>query len=337
MDISVVISVFNGETTIRKALESILKQIKSPKEIIVYDDASTDCTVSIVEQISACSEIDIQLIRSDVNRGPGGGKNYALSFVKSDYFLFLDADDYLDADYISKIEKGVRFLNLPQKPDVIITGLKHVAPDGKVIASRKYRSAKHALWQAVSNWGKLWSKDFIQTNHIEIPSGMVLEDVMTRSVIVCKSPRVICLNSVNGYNYVINKDSVSNKCFKKFVKGAAVMEIRWLKQFEASISDDHMNTYHYWVYKTFCWHLLKSGAGVGVNKMMKEYCMAKTELNRLFPDINGTCDVRRRHAYERRVVDVVVRVMGGLDKVGLQKAFLCFYSMVDLSFLWPRM
>lgn len=50
--VSVLIPAYNAEATVESALESILRQTFTDFEIVVVDDGSTDCTPSILEQIS---------------------------------------------------------------------------------------------------------------------------------------------------------------------------------------------------------------------------------------------------------------------------------------------
>ena len=49
ISISVIISVFNGERYIKRCIRSVLNQTYNVKELIIYDDASTDNTFKIIE------------------------------------------------------------------------------------------------------------------------------------------------------------------------------------------------------------------------------------------------------------------------------------------------
>lgn len=48
--VSVIVPVYNGEQTIKRALDGVLAQAFSSLEIIVVDDASSDRTVELVAQ-----------------------------------------------------------------------------------------------------------------------------------------------------------------------------------------------------------------------------------------------------------------------------------------------
>ena len=59
LKVSVVIPVFNGDSTIVRAVESVLTQTHPPFEIIVINDASTDDTASVLEQLAQTSGIPL--------------------------------------------------------------------------------------------------------------------------------------------------------------------------------------------------------------------------------------------------------------------------------------
>ena len=91
--ISVVIPCFNSAATIERALRSIESQTTKPHEVLVVDDASSDNTVSIIEQFARNSLLNIRVIKQSVNGGPSVARNTAWNVVTSEFIAFLDADD----------------------------------------------------------------------------------------------------------------------------------------------------------------------------------------------------------------------------------------------------
>lgn len=90
VSVSVVIPVFNGEATIRAAIDSILEQTLLPNEIIVVDDGSTDKTQQVVRAIK--SSIPIKYLYQN-NQKQAAARNYGVTVAQSRYIAFLDADD----------------------------------------------------------------------------------------------------------------------------------------------------------------------------------------------------------------------------------------------------
>jgi glycosyltransferase involved in cell wall biosynthesis len=91
--ISVVIPCFNSAATIERALRSIESQTTKPHEVLVVDDASSDNTVSIIEQYTRTSLLNIRVIKQSVNGGPSVARNTAWNVATSEFIAFLDADD----------------------------------------------------------------------------------------------------------------------------------------------------------------------------------------------------------------------------------------------------
>jgi len=91
--ISVVIPCFNSAKTIERALRSVEHQTTKPHEVLIVDDASSDNTVSIIEQFARTSLLNIRVIKQSVNDGPSVARNTAWNVATSEFIAFLDADD----------------------------------------------------------------------------------------------------------------------------------------------------------------------------------------------------------------------------------------------------
>jgi len=86
--VSVIIPVYNGETYIAEAVESILRQNHEPLEIIIVDDGSTDNTA----EIAAGLKCDVRYVHQ-LNSGPSAARNRGLRMARGDVIGFLDVDD----------------------------------------------------------------------------------------------------------------------------------------------------------------------------------------------------------------------------------------------------
>lgn len=96
--VSILIPAYNAQTWISQTLRSALAQTWEPKEIIVVDDGSTDQTLQIARQF----ESDLVRVVSQKNQGAAAARNAALSLSKGEYIQWLDADDLLAPDKISR-------------------------------------------------------------------------------------------------------------------------------------------------------------------------------------------------------------------------------------------
>lgn len=122
--ISIIMSVYNGEEIIRKAIESVLLQSYKNFELIIIDDKSSDKTVSILKSYQQKDQ-RIKLIRNYKEEGVNENKyeltkclNIGLKKAKGKYIARIDADDWWIRD---KLKKQVNFLNNNQEIGIVGT------------------------------------------------------------------------------------------------------------------------------------------------------------------------------------------------------------------------
>ena len=104
MDISFIIPSYNSGKTIKKAINSILKQDNNSLEyeIIVVDDGSTDNTEEIIENLNE----NIKFIKKE-NGGVSSARNRGIKEATGEYIVFVDSDDYISKTLLKDIEKYV--------------------------------------------------------------------------------------------------------------------------------------------------------------------------------------------------------------------------------------
>ena len=88
--VSIIMPVYNREKTIRRAVDSVLKQTYANFELIIVDDGSADDSVKIVEQYS---DSRIKLIRLESNQGANAARNIGIKNASGEYIAFQDSDD----------------------------------------------------------------------------------------------------------------------------------------------------------------------------------------------------------------------------------------------------
>ena len=94
--VSVIIPVFNCEGYVAAAIESVLGQTRSPDEVIVVDDGSSDATATVLALFGS----RITII-SQPNRGGAEATNRGVAAASGDFLCFLDADDLWTPDKLA--------------------------------------------------------------------------------------------------------------------------------------------------------------------------------------------------------------------------------------------
>lgn len=95
---SFIIPAYNRQNTIERCILSILKVTSINFEIIVVDDGSTDDTPNILKKLQ--SEDRRIVVRTKRNGGAASARNCGLKCAKGDFIVFVDSDDYVEAEKI---------------------------------------------------------------------------------------------------------------------------------------------------------------------------------------------------------------------------------------------
>lgn len=104
--VSVIMPAYNAANYISEAIASVQNQNYKNWELFVIDDASTDETCSLVENIIKL-EPRIQLLKNLKNEGAGTTRNKGIAATKGDFIAFLDADDLWLPE---KLEVQIKFM-----------------------------------------------------------------------------------------------------------------------------------------------------------------------------------------------------------------------------------
>ncbi len=112
--ISFVIPVYNAKSTIRRTIESCLRQKCSnlDVEVLAVDDGSTDGSSRELDSLAA-EFPELKVIHKE-NAGVSSARNTGIDAAKGEYMMFVDADDYLSDNAIAGLPGASN--SLPTEP-----------------------------------------------------------------------------------------------------------------------------------------------------------------------------------------------------------------------------
>lgn len=124
--ISVVVPVYNKEEYLRETLKSLDKQTTDDFEVIIVNDKSTDHSMDIIREFKKDTNKTVKVYSMQENYGVSVVRNIGVKEANGNYITFLDADDYLDKDYIK-----IANLKLSKNPNIDILRAQIINVNGK--------------------------------------------------------------------------------------------------------------------------------------------------------------------------------------------------------------
>jgi len=118
--ISVIMACYNCESTLPKAIDSILAQTYSNWVMICCDDGSSDNTLQILNDYKAQYPERFVVLRNEKNSKLPYSLNHCLQYVETELVARMDADDVSTPD---RLEKQLAFLKAHPEYDLVGTGV----------------------------------------------------------------------------------------------------------------------------------------------------------------------------------------------------------------------
>ncbi len=123
MFISLIIPVYNRPQEVRELLESLVRQTRRDFEVVVVEDGSApECSSDEVVREYA-DRLDIRYVRQP-NGGPAAARNTGAANARGDFFVIMDSDCLVPADYFETVYTEVEACGI-----VFYGGPDMAAPD----------------------------------------------------------------------------------------------------------------------------------------------------------------------------------------------------------------
>lgn len=196
--VSVILPIYNVAKYLRKCLDSVINQTLKDIEIICINDCSADNCENIILEY-AKKDGRIKIINNEKNYGIGFSRNIGINESSGEYISFIDADDYIEKDYIEILYNTA----IKNKADIVFTNNINIVRD-KIIKPYyhnriniwKKKFKKNETWKEgisdfnvntpekentpeyplVSTVNKIFKKDFIEKNNLKFQNYIVSED-----------------------------------------------------------------------------------------------------------------------------------------------------------------
>lgn len=214
--ISIIIPIYNTETWLRRCVDSILAQTYANFEVLLVDDGSTDRSRAICEEYAVIDNRIIALHKQ--NGGVASARNFGLDHATSDWIMYVDGDDWLEADAIQLlIEKASQ-----KDYDIVFSDFWFDYPDRRSICQTYgwNKQGNEGLNEYISTpWttvtGNIHKKRLYDDNNLRSPEGIKYCEDFHLIIRLCFFAGKIAKVSKPLYHYYQHGTSVMHNLCEK--------------------------------------------------------------------------------------------------------------------------
>lgn len=206
--VTIVITAYNVENWIAKAIESACRQTFDNLEIIVVEDCSTDSTREI---LSTIDDSKVKIVYNVENLGAGASRRKGIEAANGEYILLLDGDDWIEEDFIERLyNKAVQ-----EDADIVSGGITIIHKDG----SKESASYGNCIMEGDDKITRFWGEKIVFMNnklihrrlHEKVPYCVrrFIEDTPVIIPMMHLANKVVYIDNT-GYNYRMHEKSLTH-------------------------------------------------------------------------------------------------------------------------------
>ena len=279
--ISIILPVYNVAKYLSECMDSVLKQTYSDLEVICINDGSTDDSLEILEEYASLDNRVV--IINQENKGQGAARNKGIKLAKGEYILFVDPDDWVEADTVESAYQIAKNNNAQivqfnyqtynessgefQKHNLAKQLFDLYGYNLEIEKSFCFKDVKknclHSFDMHIVN--RLYLTKFLKDNNIIFSDCRYGEDWLFSIGTLIKADMIFYLDKYN-YNYRIRNDSSCNSI------NSNVMNIfRVFNDIEILLSNNHLNEYIAEDFEAFKLQMVLWALPYMPNNLLKEF------------------------------------------------------------------
>lgn len=214
---SIIIPVFNAERSISTCLKRIRCQSLEDYELIIVDDGSKDNSLKVIKDLTCDIPPSKLKILSQLNSGAGAARNAGIEVADGEFIVFIDADDYVDKDFLLQAENVIRDTDA----DVIFVDIVREDEHGRFIRYERMSDYQNLSkdrmirWQLTGKmpWGgvrKIVRTSIVKDNNFRYATSIKVGEESIYSFNVLKFAQKIAFQSKSLYHYVESSTSLTS-------------------------------------------------------------------------------------------------------------------------------
>ena len=214
MKFSVVVPVYNVADYLPKCMDSLLCQQCDSWELILVDDGATDGKCPALCDEYAAKYPDLVRVIHQANGGLGAARNTGLEAARGDYVLFVDSDDTVAPDTLSRLSEEIEKTHA----DMYTFSFRYVTEEGEERPAEPRPSAgktgpltlseaPELLLDPPMSWARLCRRSLYLDHDVRFPGRVWYEDLCTTPSLLLRAKSIVQLDDP-FYGYLLREGSI---------------------------------------------------------------------------------------------------------------------------------
>lgn len=253
--VSIIIPVYNSESTLKRCIESVINQTYKNIEILIINDGSKDKSLNIMNEYKNKDERIIVI--NQKNKGLSGARNTGVNNATGNYITFIDSDDYIKPNLVKDTIKIFE----EYECDVVRNNYELSYENGKTelrnemyeenriinIEEKKEELIQNILLGKVQSYSWLLTikREILDKNNLKFDEDIFfMEDIVFIIRLIFFIKNIYFVREPNYFYYQSNENSLT-KDTKKYVKN--INNILVMKKRLEKILKMHINEFENYI------------------------------------------------------------------------------------------
>lgn len=280
--ISIVVPVYNAEKYLEKCINSILNQSYTNIELVLVNDGSIDNSFQIMEKFSKADKRVVVI--SQKNSGVSAARNNGIKHSSGKYISFVDADDYIDCDYVEYLHNliadevaDVSLTYFPKKISDVENNYEKNRINNQIEKMSGIEASICMLSYkiVISSWNKMYKKELLDKYNILFNTNLSYGEGFDFVMSCFQHSNLVVASNKKIYNYRVDNPNSAMTSFKEKLVYGSLDAQESIKEKLIYKNDKILNAWNYSFWHTNC-DCLNTVIGCKVkNKYSEMYKMLK--------------------------------------------------------------
>lgn len=212
--VTFILPVYNAENTLKRCLDSILKQTYCDYEIIIVDDGSVDDSGKICDSYSL-NDNRFRVVHKE-NAGVASARQLGVSLASGEYVIHIDSDDWIESNMLSDM------MNEISDADILVSDYYYNTKHGQTYVRQVDCTTSEELLEKIikgevfgSLWHKLIRRNLYQNIKFNTDLTFCEDQLLLFKILTTYQCKVINLHKAY-YHYECNDGSITQRTDREY-------------------------------------------------------------------------------------------------------------------------